>query len=591
MKTTPITTTASTEELLSSELEEIFGAGTEGIEEDWALGSRMPMAYFNTFLTAVDQSGAVEKVEGWISKDRKSHAGRKALISVRAALVLLFLHNHWGHANTYIEYGRTIAFRLTQEQRDILDIKTWGAGQQDWYNRCWRAMQRVLRPIDPWYLTPKNRRLTAAEYEQAKKLRDKKRQLRLEEVMNLITHATTRMLPARYRDEYRGDVALDATFIEIAGRVDYAPKGCDRWNVDFTGGAYRREGDHRGMGARTDRYGFELETTTMMDITKGAYDFKLITGLAIHPPAHIKAAPLRAFQAHVRFHGKPGHLTADRAYNHLRAHRFQEHVRRTGYWTTYDYPKNQLGPQCAIPEHEVVMVDGSLYVAYMPEHLQMISRWWKTGAIDPDTCERDSNGNPILETGKPFDEKTARALLDQREPYRLKPMGRPDTDGHQRFQYPNPRGYIAVDPATRAPMPARATAHLVGKITVKPSMKLTRSIQKHPWQSDDWHRAYGQRNQVENSNKTLKDVGSGDIENKKRRTGRGIAFHGLVSGFAVAAENLRRIIVGITKIARGKAPKTTRGSKRFDARGNRIIREQQTETQTISPLTGPPRRE
>ena len=149
-------------------------------------------------------------------------------------------------------------------------------------------------------------------------------------------------------------------------------------------------------------------------------------------------------------------------------------------------------------------------------------------------------------------------------------MGRPDRDGYQRFQYPDRRGYIAIDPATGSPLPSSRTAHLVGKITVRPGVKLTRSIQKHPWHSEEWFLAYGQRNQVENSNKTLKDVGSGDIENKKRRTGRGIAFHGLTAGFAIAAENIRRIITGIIKAARGKAPKTTRGRKRYDVRGNRL---------------------
>ena len=141
--------------------------------------------------------------------------------------------------------------------------------------------------------------------------------------------------------------------------------------------------------------------------------------LAIHPPARTKTGPLRAFQAHLRYRSEPGHLTADRAYNHLKAHRFQEHVRRARFWTTYDYQKNELGAQCTIPEHEVVMVDGCLYVAYMPVHLQQISHWWKNSVIDPDTRETDpETGEPDLKTGKPFSEETARAPLAQREPYR-----------------------------------------------------------------------------------------------------------------------------------------------------------------------------
>lgn len=272
--------------------------------------------------------------------------------------------------------------------------------------------------------------------------------------------------------------------------------------------------------------------------------------------------------------GRAGRLVVDRAYNHLKAFRYQEQVRRAGRWTVYDYQKNELGPQGTLGDHPVILVDGSLYVVYMPMHLQTISRHWKNGDTNP-------------ATGEPYTEEEARKLLAAREPYRLKPMGRPDAGGHQRFQYPDPHGYIAIDPATGRPMHPRDTAHLTGKITVRPSERITRSIQKYPWYSDDWHRAYGQRNQVENSNKTLKDVGSGELENKKRRTGRGIAFHGLVAGFAIAAENIRRIIVGITKAARDKAPKTTRGRKRFDVRGNRLVPKPRTEPRAIAPAEPP----
>lgn len=557
MKTTPITTTTDAEALLSEELESIFGVGTEGIEEDRALGSRMPMAYFNRLVDVVDRSGAVEKIEAWIAEDRKSNAGRKPLIGARAALVTLLLNNHWGHANTYVEYGLTIGIRFTQEQRDALDINLEGTGKQDWYNRTWRAMQRVLRVLDPFWQTSKKERLSGAAFQRALELKDRDRHLRLEEIMNLINRSAIQLLPKSHLDGYRGDIAQDATLIEVAGRIDNAKTGEARWNVEFSGGAYRREGDHKGTGASTDKYGYELETVTMIDMTNGAFAFPLISGISIHRPGRLKTSPLRAFQEHTRFWGQPGHLVTDRAYNNLKAFRYQEHVRRAGYWTVYDYQKNQLGPQGTLEKHPVILVDGSLYVAYMPEHLQMISRRWKTGEIDP-------------ATGSPYTEETARKLLDAREPYRLKPMGRPDKEGYQRFQYPDPRGYVAVDPATGRPMNPRETEHLTGKITVPPSERITRSIQKYPWYSDDWHRAYGQRNQVENSNKTLKDVGSGDIENKKRRTGRGIAFHGLVAGFAIAAENIRRIIVGIVKAARGKAPKTTRGRKRYDVRGNRL---------------------
>lgn len=534
----------NTLEYLDQELTAVVGVDASAIEQDRALKALMPMAYFNRLMKLIDRSGAVELLEGWA---QRSTRGRPAMLSPRTTLVLLLLHNHWGHPNTYVEYARTIQFRLSIEQRRILGIQTGGL-HSDWYYRMWRAMDRALRPLDPWHLTQKRRKLTGKEYQHAVKMYNLERKPRANQLMAKLVRASVEMLPKRYLKDYRGDIAIDATFVEVMGAKNPMNPELDRWNVDFTGTRYSRGGNHAGEGKNTDKFGLELETVTMNNIKGGDWFFPLITGAGTHEVAAIKDVPREAFLQHVDFSKSPGHLVCDRAYNHLKAFRFQEVVRKHGYWTVYDFPKDELGPQVTLEDHPVTLVDGSLYVAYMPHHLQMISRWWKNDENDP-------------ATGAPYTTEKVYSLLEQREPYRLKPLGRPDKRGSQRFQYPNPRGYLAIDPATGLPLAPREAAKLIGKITVRHSEKVTRSIQKYPWYSKEWHQAYGQRNQVESSNKTIKDVGSVELGNARRRTGRGITFHSLICAFAVVSINIRRIITGITRTITEKPETWITGSE------------------------------
>lgn len=140
------------------------------------------------------------------------------------------------------------------------------------------------------------------------------------------------------------------------------------------------------------------------------------TRFRVHLPGYLKDHALPTLQQHLELWPEAGMLTLDRAYNHLEAHHFQEHVRRCGFDTAYDYPKDDLGPRGAVEGHPVIMIEGFRYVAYMPGNLQMIGHRWKNEEINS-------------ATGELYTDDEAKALITEREPYRRKPHGRPDEDG------------------------------------------------------------------------------------------------------------------------------------------------------------------
>ncbi len=158
----------------------------------------------------------------------------------------------------------------------------------------------------------------------------------------------------------------------------------------------------------------------------------------------------------------------------------------------------------------------------MQEEVRQISRWYaenqrisenaqkarqahiRTGASDgPDESElrREEHLNPV--TGEPYTLEERDTIMAQREPYRLKRLTGIDKDGYQQFQMPDPRTYVAFDPVT-----GRITDEMPAKglvVTIRLEHQFIKQLQRFPWQSPEWFRAYGQRNQVEASNKGLKD--------------------------------------------------------------------------------------
>ncbi|MBL3685373.1 hypothetical protein D3248_00135 [Leucobacter zeae] len=569
---------------IDTALHEVFGIGSDDLRRATNRKSDMPNAFFNRFLHVIDTSGAVEQLEAWRLADSPTTSGRKAHLPMRAILIGFLLNAYWGLGYSYKELAETFTDRITVEQAARLGYDRESGSIEDWYNRSWRTTQRLLNVIDPWHETRHlGRTLTGAENAQARNRYDKAREQRSHVLSALLVRASLSLLPKRYLDGYRGDVALDSTFLQVRGFInpnDYSKKARrarkglplrDMLNVDYQCGWYTREGDHNGADHKHSRPGYEIDTPVMIDTRDGNFPFPLITGLSLHRPGAITESARSTIEQHASFTDKRGLVVVDRAFNNLAPHQFQEPIRRLRFETVYDYRVDQLGPQGIVPDEPVIIVDGVPYVNRMPEPYIMISRWHADGAIDPNT-------------GNPYTTETRDEIFAARAPYRLKPKGRIDADGHQRFTYPDPRGYLAFDPATK-----RATTdNPTGSVTLRLDPETIKHLQKYAWMSEDWRRAYGQRNQVESSNKGLKDHRTENLGDKNARTGRGYAYTYLVATLAVVSANIRRTITGITKVnsaAVNCAPKR-RARRRFDSQGQRLARVQEPRinedgTQTI----------
>ncbi|GAA3658487.1 hypothetical protein GCM10022202_18740 [Microbacterium marinilacus] len=113
--------------------------------------------------------------------------------------------------------------------------------------------------------------------------------------------------------------------------------------------------------------------------------------------------------------------------------------------------------------------------------------------------------------------------------------------------------HVAFDPATGK----RVRSTLTGSVTIPPQVDIVKHLQRHPWGSEAWVKAYGQRNHVESSNKHLKDGRFTDLGDPKKRAGRGYAFQFLASSIAVVASSIRRIVTALRRKAREAREATT----------------------------------
>ncbi|UOR01542.1 hypothetical protein MUN77_15660 [Leucobacter allii] len=188
-------------------------------------------------------------------------------------------------------------------------------------------------------------------------------------------------------------------------------------------------------------------------------------------PGKIKVGPRRAVEQHANWTNRRGLVVVGRAFNNLSREHFLGPVRRLGFETVFDYRYDQLGQNGYDPDHEdVVLVDGTLYVNRMSEEIRQVSLWHAVAtrrAEGAQNAERQSTRrrgkiatkqaqssrtpkeirvNPL--TRQPYTLAERDAIMKQREPYAMIRHGRPDKDRYQRFKFPDPRNYIAFDPAT-----------------------------------------------------------------------------------------------------------------------------------------------
>lgn len=564
---------------LDAELREIVGVGNFQYKRAMAVTGPMPMALFNNYVDIIDRSGVAQQLEEWAALERKKASGRKALLTFRAVLVVELISAVWSKGAQYTEFAETYSHRLNHAQYEALGIAWEDVDESRWLHRHWRAKQRLSKLVDPYHRTQKRRRLTLAEQALADAARDEQRADRLRWMRQTLVDASVAKLPQRYRDRYTGDVAIDSTEVPVLGRahsrattlvrkglpldhpdVREASKSLRTGgllvNVDFSAGTYDRSHREDTMN-EPPRPAFEMDIVTMMD-TKG-YDHhpafaRIITGIGFHRPGVITDEPREAMHQHSRTFEQRGIAAADRAFNGMLSENFSQACRIDGWEFAYDYGKKQFGVQATVPGLPIIVVDGQLYVEYMPMELKYMTKWFHTK-------------NKLNEvTGLPVTAADVERAIEARKPYAMKRHGdissKDHNRGDQRFTYPDPKTYMAYDPATdKRIQPSKN--HLRGSVTIHPHPEVVRHLQRHAWGTPEWKAVYGQRNQVESVNKSIKHTRFTDLESAAKRPGRGEAYHSIATALMAIAYNMRVLVRAIVEECTPLEKKRRKSRKKF----------------------------
>jgi hypothetical protein len=589
--------------LLEERMQATFGMGHHEYEQHTVSGP-IPRAYLNNAIRIVDNSGVAKQLVEWQDAARKSRAGRKALISTRGVLILFLLHVQMGHGMNYHQMANTLDHRFGSEEFELLGITDRAGDHDDWYQRLWQAAHRLLTHVDP-HPTSRNVRLKPDEYAELLERQDSEgaRELsernadRLDWICERLLHTTVKMMPKDIWGRYKGNIAIDATKVEVAGLPNSPDLTVKRANADPFSGRYRREGNHDGQGAKTDVAAYELETAVMVWNKPGENTLfpSLLTAITFHRPGQLIGHGARLIKSHQGFGFSYLLVLADRAYNGEKEENFQIPARLMGCELVIDYTVTDLGKQGFY--EDLILVDGNWYVRWMPEALINASKdarkrndALKTAEFDVKTLSAKNSAKlsedeiatlekarKLIATSPPY-LKRANGQIEARAKYRMTAKGRPDKDGFQRFTYPDPKTYAAIDPITKKKVtPSTRTSITIpllvpegknsGNSKSDKKGQPVKHLQKFAHGLEEWRRHYGMRSLVESSNKLMKDASAEDLGNSTKRSGRGFAFNYLASALAAVSSNLRRLRAFFVKDAVRSGGKLTRLRRRKNAAG------------------------
>lgn len=361
----------------------------------------------------VDRSGACDLLVQWRAEDgydpRKG--GRPAIVSDRAILIIFLIVVTSGKPLHLTQCASLLRNPDTTDKAlELLGLPSrdeahalgdaYGITYQRWYGRLWRALKRVLCPIDPFSDIPHWRRLTKKEYDAIMAKRDEEREklcwARATEFFNRLIAASIEELPQRYRDNWLGDLAIDGRFIagsQRGTRKNLRPH--DLVSSEPEGGWWVRDDDHKGtQEALTKtkgeaRWGFEATIVAGVIADQGPHQQPhLIHAMSMDRPGHNPA--VRALEAIRHLMGSDdipkGTIVGDRVYfPNARVEKYHEPLRRQGFALVGDYPKNKLGKT-----HEfesMKLVEGEWYCPAIPGHLIHATEDKQAGRIDEETYD------------------------------------------------------------------------------------------------------------------------------------------------------------------------------------------------------------
>jgi len=503
--------------------------------------SPFPRAHLNVAVRTIEKANLSEHLAAWRIEDGIDPRGRKGYMSLESALIVMLMSVREGKGVLFSEMANMLAHRLSREDFALIGIPYMKRSQQAWYDLHWRTVERLVNHIDA-QPGPRRKLLSGAEHRAVLEGRDPiecaKKQIRLDFFCNQLIQGSVDTIPRRFRRNYKGNVAFDATFYHLHGKEGnpkFSEIDEDRRSTNYDGGWYKRGGDHNGeAGGHRDvlKWGLELETATMAPNRPGeSPDFPLLTiGVGSHRPGKLKLEGKKLFES-IRSRGHPvGYVFADTAYlPGAAAFDLQGPLLNMGYELVFDYGKNEYG-KTAYFEHAIQVV-GQWYHHLMPSTLVNAEKLYHQSPYATD------------------EQKAARTALrdarrEQRELYRLKPKGVRRPDGSQQYMYPDPANFVCFDEITGEIIPP-----LKKRTVVIPFSVGLKFGQKFPFKSEKWKAWYALRSRVEGSYSHVKNTETENLDNAANRRKRGSTFAYLAATLAMVSANLRKILAFIAQLA------------------------------------------
>jgi hypothetical protein len=521
------------------------------------------------------------RLQQWRSEDVRSNAGRKPYLDETAVLALILLQLRIGGVTLFSDMARTV-MTMSPRQRQAIGIKHDDKDRL-LYDRIGGAAYRLMALVDQ-YPGPRKKIPSRDEYRAIVAKRDGKKVARkrahMRELFNALLEGSWTMLPEEVRARWDGNVAQDATLVEMQGKAgNPAATNLDegRRSINYDGGYYRHGGNHAAITSgdaqafkkagntlsttvikqKDGKWGVEAELVRLIpNLTGEADQFPLCTlAASAHIPGAIVGEGARlATSLHDRGH-QLGHWVVDRAYPNGLPYQFHIAIRRLGAKLVFDYKANDLGVQTSTA-NGFVMVSGHWFLDNLPKVLREADNVIRDAETKYENAMTGIHKQSLDEKEREKQKKTAihelaqakdlyQKQIKQRAQYMLKPKGQMTPDGIRRYLVP-------IDAPGYAKWKATAEFHQGKTVTMKlPTLAElaggaraggVKDEQYYQFGTLEWKRAYGLRNTVESANRNAKRSQFEDLADPNKRSVRGNTFTYIVIALALVSENLRQMV-------------------------------------------------
>lgn len=530
------------------------------------------------------KSGSENLLTTWREEDRKSAAGISPKMSTHAALALILLQIRLKKPTLVTEMTQTFLL-LSPTQRKVLGMSHDNLHTRA-YDRVWSAIQRLIGLVDE-FPGARGRIFKNGAFRKLIESRNPddcaKRRQRMFKLANALVEGSRQLLPQEILDRSDGNVALDATFVPLYGKLGNPTTknlDADRRSKNSDGGPYSREGSHGGMshadadylnkvqpepgakkhkGSKADALAWGIETEIVRqtpNFRSEGNEFPLLTvGVSFHIPGAMSGEGLILANSLVERGHCINFFIVDRAYSNGRYADYNVPLRLLGFKHVFTYREEQLGVQAYDPRG-FVQISGSWYldsvstvlreadkVFFQAENVYKATdaRVRKMTHLNPQQREAERNR---ARTDYVAARDLYRRQSEQRAKSMLKPKGVMDVDWTRRYLVPTdspdykqwktkPKAHQGVTVSMKRPEGKDAHESNAGGL---------KHEQYFSWGSDDWRCALDMRNGVESVNRNLKRSQYENLANAESRAVAGNTFTYIVVALATVVENLRKII-------------------------------------------------